>query len=704
MGKTILEVFPTLEPYWIETFGRVALTGRPEHFEAFAAAVGVWFEVSAFRPAPNQYACTFSDITERKRAEEALRESEERHRELFETMAQGVVYQDAAGKITSANPAAERILGLSLNQMQGRTSVDPQWETLHEDGSAFPGETHPAMIALKIGKTVSNIIMGVYHPGQDTHVWININAVPLFRPGEVTPYQVHTTFEDITERIQAEETLRESEEKYRLLVENADAAIFLVDKKGTCLFVNTKAAEWAGGKPEDFIGKSLQDTLPKERADANLKELNEVMDSGIAMHSERHEERLDRWFSYHLAPFYRNGAIFGVLGIARDITEHKRMEAELQKSQKLESLGVLAGGIAHDFNNLLGGMFGFVDLALVDSSESKVKKRLSMAMGAMERARGLTQQLLTFAKGGDPVKSIAPLVSFLQETATFALSGSDIACTFDIPSDLWACDYDNTQLGQAIDNIVINAQQAMPSGGSIRITAANVRIADGEHAVLQGGRYAKISIADTGIGIPENIISRVFDPFFTTKQKGSGLGLATSYSTVKRHGGIIDVESEQGKGTTFQVFLPAAKGTPAKTDAKPQEKQSRGSGRILIMDDEEVVREMISETLSERGFDPVCVKDGQLALDEFRDAIQRGAPFRAIILDLTVPGGMGGKEAVSEIRKTDKDTPVFVASGYAEDPAVARPRDLGFTASIRKPFRIAELMRMLEEHLPGVSD
>ena len=319
-------------------------------------------------------------------------------------------------------------------------------------------------------------------------------------------------------------------------------------------------------------------------------------------------------------------------------------------------------------------------------------------MNSSERAKNLTRQLLTFSKGGEPVKKIEPLTPFLQETTQFALSGSNVSCSFNLAPDLWTCDYDKNQMGQVIENIVINAVHAMPSGGNIDVEAMNVTISENILSSLQPGRYVRISITDTGAGIPERYLSRIFDPFFTTKQKGSGLGLATSYSIVKRHGGIIEVESEPGRGTCFHAFIPAAAGSINIAQAAP-EKQYKSSGMILIMDDEEMITEMLTAMLESMGFTTSITRDGRQAVEMFKTLMDQHLPVRAIILDLTVPGAMGGKETVREIRKINAEIPVFVASGYSEDAAIANPEDFGFTAALEKPFSILDLSRMLEKHL-----
>ncbi|MFO7736547.1 MAG: ATP-binding protein, partial [bacterium] len=386
-----------------------------------------------------------------------------------------------------------------------------------------------------------------------------------------------------------------------------------------------------------------------------------------------------------------------------DISERRKMEEGLQKIQKLESLGVLAGGIAHNFNNLLCGIFGYIDMAYESSNKKEVKNYLFEVLNSIDRARGLTQQLLTFSKGGAPVKRTEPMLPFLKETVQFALSGSNVSCNFDLPTDLWSCNFDKNQIQQVVDNIVINAQQSMLNGGTIWFSAQNIHLSENEHPSLPQGRYIKISIRDMGVGIPKEIQPRIFDPYFTTKTTGNGLGLSTSFSIINRHDGSIDIESETGKGTVLNIYLPAFKKhtTPVKkTDHSTSPSKYKGNGLILIMDDEDMILKITTEMLAVMGHEVICKSNGKDAVDFFREKKKKGRRVVAMIFDLTVPGGMGGKDAVKEIRKFDPDIPVFVASDYSEDPVMSNPTAYGFTASISKPFRLAELADMLEKNLP----
>lgn len=387
-----------------------------------------------------------------------------------------------------------------------------------------------------------------------------------------------------------------------------------------------------------------------------------------------------------------------VIGTVQDISERKQIEDVLGNTQKLESLGLLAGGIAHDFNNLLGGVFGYIELAKAKSTEEKVVNYLSKTLNSIDSARGLTGQLLTFAKGGSPIKRVETLFPFIQETAEFSLSGTSVSCQFEIEEDLWLCEFDRNQIGQVLGNIVINAQQAMPLGGIIKISACNIILHKNEHLHLAGGNYIKISIKDSGVGIPHASIARIFDPFFTTKFQGHGLGLATCYSIVRKHSGCIDVDSEPGKGTTFDIFMPASTVVESIPEVNTVA-DFKGAGTFLVMDDEEAIRETIGGMLKSLGYQVVLKTKGEDALDFFIAETQKDRIFAGLLLDLTIPAGMGGAETVVAIRKLDSEVPIFVASGYSELSIMKNPVEYGFTDSICKPFILNELIKMLIRNL-----
>ena len=378
-----------------------------------------------------------------------------------------------------------------------------------------------------------------------------------------------------------------------------------------------------------------------------------------------------------------------------DVNERKRAEELFLRNSKLESLGLLAGGIAHDFNNILAAILGNLSLARAQiATPQKLAKRLAAAETAAARAKDLTIQLLTFARGGAPVKKVTFLKYLIREAALFATHGTSVSCEFSLADDLWPVMADSGQISQVLHNLVLNAVQAMPDGGKLTIRAQNVDPVPGRD------RCVEVSIADSGAGIPEDQLSKIFDPYYTTKPQGSGLGLATCHAILKKHGGSISVESTLGHGSAFQISLPAAE-LDAVPDTFHETKVHYGKGRILVMDDEAEVRNIVQASLEDLGYSAACVEDGRAAIDLYRSRKAEGFPFAAVILDLTIPGGMDGKEALSLLKEIDPQIKAIVSSGYASDPVMANCREYGFSAVLSKPYQLEELSKVLHDLLLG---
>lgn len=386
------------------------------------------------------------------------------------------------------------------------------------------------------------------------------------------------------------------------------------------------------------------------------------------------------------------------VAIVQDITDRKWAE-----TSRLESVGVLAGGIAHDFNNILTGITGNVSLAKMkleyhQEDHESVQILLAETEKAALQARHLTHQLLTFAKGGEPILKKVSVHNLLKQNVNFVLRGSNILCDFQLPPDLWPLKVDSGQINQVIQNLVINACQAMPQGGCIQLKAENVELDKRANPNLKEGLYVKISIKDNGIGMPKDIIPRIYDPYFTTKQKGSGLGLAIVHSIVRKHEGHIMVESEAGCGTEFNVYLPACQEC-VEVNREKIKLPLKGTAKILLMDDEKILREVVTDMLEYLGYNVTCAVEGKEAIDLYMKAKVTGNPFDAVIMDLTIPGGMGGKEAIQKLIQIDPGVKAIVASGYSNDPVMARYKDFGFMDIISKPFGIEELGRVLQNLL-----
>jgi two-component system, cell cycle sensor histidine kinase and response regulator CckA len=381
--------------------------------------------------------------------------------------------------------------------------------------------------------------------------------------------------------------------------------------------------------------------------------------------------------------------------LLRELTHRQKAEEELQKAQKLESLGLLAGGIAHDFNNLLGGLFGFVDLARRNSGDvSTVRECLDEAMECCSRARDLTQQLLTFAKGGMPVRKALSLKPVLEKSAKLSLSGSNVRCDLQIPSMLRTIKGDEGQLSQVFNNVILNSRQSMPDGGLITLCASNEDLRRSELINIPEGSYVRITFTDDGPGIARDVLSKVFDPFFSTKQGGSGLGLATSYSIVKKHDGHILIDSDVGSGTVVTIYLPASEDVISEKDTT-QTEVFTGNARILFMDDDEAIRRSVSKMLEKTGYEIVCVKNGEDAVTMYKKALHTAEPFSVVILDLTVIGEMGGEKAIRKLQEIDAKVKGIVSSGYADSPVLSNPSVYGFTGDIAKPYIADDLLKVI---------
>jgi PAS domain S-box-containing protein len=565
IGRSVRTVMPDIEDTWIDKFGAVAQTGMPVHFENFAAPLKRWYSVYAYSPMPNQCAVTFTDITERKQAEERLAAEKERLAVTLRSIGDGVVATDAQGLIQVLNKAAETLTGWSQD--------------------------------VAIGRPIEDVV----------RLQDRLTHAPCVEPfaGAMTG-RAHIGFTE---------------------------PVHLVSRNG-----QVRAISGTASTIFDHASKAV-------------------------------------------------GMVFAF----RDVTEALRVEVEQARTEKLESLGFLAGGIAHDFNNLLTAILGNITLARGEDHPD-VQALLGEAEQAALAARDLTLQLLTFAKGGVPIKQLAPPGHMIRETADLVIRGTSSRIEYHLPHGLWPVNMDAGQIGQVIRNLIINADQAMPGGGRIVIRAENTTVTEPPSATLSCGRYVKISITDSGVGIPERNLEKIFDPYFTTKQKGSGLGLATSLSIIRHHGGQILLQSRVGIGTTFDIYLPAAAETqPASSAAAAPDAQT--PARILLMDDEEAIRQIASRILTRHGFTVVTVPDGATTLQVYEDALRRGEPFDLVILDLTIRGGMGGKDTIRALQEINPGIKAIVSSGYSTDPVMADYPQYGFRGVVPKPYQIDPMVQ-----------
>ena len=497
-------------------------------------------------------------------------------------------------------------------------------------------------------------------------------------------------------------------EKERLMVtlRSIGEGVIATDVDGLVVLMNKAAEKLTGWDNQEALQHELREILPvtnEESGKPYHDQVATVLQKGSLLGLDRHavlttRDGRKRRVDVSGAPIRDwQSQTIGVVLVCRDVTNEQKMEVELLKKRQLQSLGVLAGGIAHDFNNILTAILGNIFLAgrLVDQG-SNAFLLLKEAEKASQRAAALVQQLLTFSKGGEPVKKAARMTEILTTTTDFVLRGSNIACEYQIADNLWLADVDSGQMSQVVQNLIINAKHAMPDGGKIIISGKNIVKNESDSVPLPRGSYLEIRISDQGIGIPEEKLANIFDPYFTTKEKGSGLGLAITHSIMIKHAGSIRVESKVGEGTIFTLYLPAMPGKGLAV-AREVSRDTTGQGRVLVMDDDEMVRETTGAMLNSIGYQAVLVSDGLEAIKQYTEALVGSNPFDAVIMDLTIPGGMGGRDAISIILRHDPGVKALVSSGYANDPILANPSKYGFKGALVKPFHINDLSGALNK-------
>ena len=678
-----------------------------------------------------------TDIDERKRAEDLLRTSEERYRVLFENSPVAVVEYDLRGlRAWLGSLRAEGVRDFDVyadahpelfnNMLNGVVFVGANRETYRLVGATNKIQAMASLARIvtpDVARTRREICRALWEGRTFLEGEMQVNAidgtprrlfyrwwVPSFG-GEPSYAWTQVVLVDLTGIKRTEDALAAERERLAVTLRAMAEGVITTDVQGRVLFLNEAACELTGWNASAAIGRLLEDVCVL-RHEKSRQALPPLATAAVASHQVAElpaqtalfdREGAPRLVEGQCAPIHdaRSQAIGAVL-VLRDVTERARLESEILRASKLESVGILAGGIAHDFNNLLTVVMGNITLAMLDVQVmAAVGRWLENAENGVMRARDLTQQLLTFARGGEPVRSAVNLPDIIKEAAQFALHGSKVRCEFSIEEGLWTAEVDKGQIGQVIQNLVINAVQAMPEGGVVQVTLANQRLGPTTVAQLEAGDYLCITLSDTGQGIrPENL-PHIFDPYFTTKKSGSGLGLAMVYSIVRRHLGHIVAESEWGHGTRFRFWLPAVPGAVPPV-AEVAVTPNKHTGRVLFMDDEEPIRQMVVVLLQRLGFEVVVTADGREAVRGYIEAMRARQRFDLVIMDLTVPGGMGGKEAMAELRKLDPTVKGIVSSGYSSDPVMANFRAHGFSGMVAKPYRLTDLAKAIRSVLEDV--
>ena len=516
------------------------------------------------------------------------------------------------------------------------------------------------------------------------------------------------TITDITWKKRVEYELTAEKERLLVTLRSIGDAVIATDTEGKVVLMNRAAEKLTGWSQTEALGNPLHDVFhiinEKTRAIC-VNPVEKVIESGVVTGLANHtalisRDGIERSIEDSGSPIHdSDGALLGVVLVFRDVTMKRKLDEELQKTQNLESIGILAGGIAHDFNNILTGILGNLSLAKLNlKPDNTTYPILTEAEEETCRARDLTHQLLTFSKGGAPVRKVTSVSELLRTTVDFVMRGSKSRCEFSITEDLWPAVVDEGQVCQVISNLVINADQSMPHGGVIRVCAENIDVDESMALPLHPGKFIRISVSDQGAGIIREHLSHIFDPYFSTKERGHGLGLATAHSIVRKHDGHIRVESEPGRGSTFQVYFPALERRSVPRAAEEYTFR-QGSEKILIMDDEETIRYTTGELLIRSGYTVETARDGAQAIDRFLAARESKEPFAVVIMDLTVPGGMGGLETLSRLKEYDPEVKAIVSSGYSGDPVMAEYSRYGFSGVVAKPYRINDLIRVIRSIL-----
>ena len=663
-----------------------------------------------------------------------LKETQKYSQNIIDSSIDMIIAVDKNRRIIEFNKAAEITFGYTRDEILGKhiqiLYEDPQKgfeinKNVNQTGSSISevsnrrknGEIFQSLVSSSVLYDLNGEFIGVMGISRDIteqkktereleNYRIHLEEMVKERTSELTKVN-ESLRKEILKREWAEEALADEKERLEVTLRSIFEGVIVTNTTGHIIMMNEVAESLTGWTEREAIGESIYkiySVIDEKTGEACESPIYKALETGHSFEIANgiiliDKNGTERNISNGSSPIYnKEGKIIGGVLVFRDITENLRMQEEILKIEKLRSLEVLSGGIAHDFNNLLAAILGNISLAkmVYDKPDTSVFERLTEAEKASLRAKNLTQQLLTFSKCGQPVLRKTSIKEVLMDSVSFVLTKSKVKCEFSIPDDLWQAVIDEEQIIQVINNIIINADQAMPEGGIIKIKVENVNIDEDEQIPLEEGKYLKISISDVGIGISDDNLGKIFDPYFTTKNKGNGLGLATSYSIIKSHKGYISVESQLGKGSTFYIYLPASS-----EEIRQKELQINPSpafkGKILVMDDEDIVRETICEMLENLGYTAIGANDGSEAIELYKNAQKLDQPFNMAIIDLVVPEGMGGEETIKNLLKLNSDIKAIVSSGNSNNPIMTEFEKYGFKDAIAKPYRIKDLDNKLSK-------
>jgi len=630
------------------------------------------------------------NISERKKKDMEIARIQQLHRAILDNIPDITWLKDTEGRFMAVNEAFSQACGVPVEEIIGKTDMDffpPDLAKRYMDDDK-------EIMRLKIRKFVDEPFV---NKGGEKK-FIATFKTPVFNEnGEV--FGTTGIARDITDRKRMEQALIFERDYSANIICQTPAIICSLKTDGSINFINPAGEEIIGYKSAELVGKNWWEIFyPQDESNVienYRKQLiyNDIRDAEMTLCARNGQKKTILWS--FIRRFDSSGFITEIIGFGNDITNRIHMEEELFKAKKLDSLSILAGGIAHDFNNFLTTILGNISLARMDA-DSDILRRAEH--GAL-RAKELSKQLLTFSKGGIPVKKASSIVDLVKETANFILRGSRVKCSFSETGNISHVEIDEGQICQVINNLLINSIQAMPEGGTVNISFENTSLDKSAYPDITQNDFVKITIQDHGKGIPKDHIHKIFDPFFTTKEEGSGLGLSICYSIVKKHNGVIKVESEQNKWTKFEVYLPSSLNT--KTDSrqhtagKIEVKPGAKKKKILIMDDDESIRVLLSTALEKLGYETQTAKDGADLIKKYKQSVLHAQTYDAVIMDLTVPGAMGGKDAMRKLLEIDPNIKAIVSSGYSNDPVISLYEKYGFKSVIPKPYEISEINEVL---------
>ncbi len=709
-GLSVSEIFISGHNYDFSDCLEQALAGEAQQFHCCFVVGNIEerrFQIQ-FLPMsdgdPNGALVEIVQVASRIVLNKSIIEQDELSRYLVQNSSDVMALLESNGSIRYLSPSAESMLGFPVDMFIGRNAR----KYIHPDDLQKLLELGTST-AFKPGTQVAVSFRLLHANGS----WIHLEAVAtnlLQHPG-IQGFVINAR--DVTERKKAEEVLAREKEWLAVTLRSIGDAVITTDLDGKVALINPTAEELTGYSAKQAQAKALSqiyhviDPDSGKRLELPLEDLVQNAGQGDSDQPPLEQEcqlvakdGFKRLIEHSATPIRDlDGKAVGMVVVFRDITDKHKIAEEIERASRLESVGMLAGGIAHDFNNILLAIINNVSIARAKlDPDHEANERLAEAEKASLKARDLTRQLLTFSKGGAPVLNTYLLPGIIKESTEFVLHGSNLEVEFDMADDLDPVEIDVGQISQVINNLVINAMQAMPNGGKIYVKASNEALVENNPYRLVPGDYVHISMSDTGPGIPLHLQPKLFDPFFTTKPQGSGLGLATSYSILRNHDGAITVESEVGAGATFHILLPASNKKLSEEDTN-EPMLLRGHGRIVLMDDEEDIRDTLPLLLERFGYELDTYPDGKSLIEAYRQARDEGKPYRAALMDLTIPGGMGGREAVKKLKELDPDAKAIVSSGYSSDSTLAEYKKFGFDGMVCKPFKIEELVREIQKVL-----